>query len=136
MIAYVSAAFGDWREARGVQEVLLALDYVIEDDWTQAAERPDSMRQEHQNEIPPHVQREIAEEHIRASVSCDLHVLVCGPNFGSCFGGIGEFFVAQYTGAICHVIAPPRNSVFFNLEDVVVFESITTWFEYMESGRR
>lgn len=127
MIAYVSAAFGDWREARSVQDVLIELGYVIEDDWTEAAEKDGALQTEHRDEIPAGTQREIAKEHVRAAVACDLHVLVCGPNFASCLGGIGEFFLAQHEGAQCHVIAPPRNSVFFKLERVQVFDSIVHW---------
>lgn len=126
-IAYVSAAFGDWREARAVQNVLLQRGYVIEDDWTEAAEHPDALASEHEDLIDHVTQREIAEEHVRAAVACHLHVLVCGPNFGSCFGGIGEFFLAQFTDAECHVISPPRNSVFFRLSNVNVWPSFEAW---------
>lgn len=133
-IAYVSAAFGDWREARLVQDVLIGLGYDIDDDWTRAAEYPDALRQEHKDEIPDVLQRGIADGHVRASEMCDLHVLVCGPNFGSCFGGIGEHFIAQYTGSTCHVIAPPRNSVFFKRDRVTVFESLVEWMAWAKSS--
>lgn len=131
MIAYVSAAFGDWAPAREAQKVLLELGYVIEGDWTEAAEQAGALVAEHKDEIPANIQRDIADEHIRASVACHLHVLVCGPNFDSALGAIGEHFIAQYEGANCHVITPPRNSVFFKRERVQVFYSFRTWETWM-----
>jgi hypothetical protein len=136
VIAYVSAAFADWKEVRVVQEVVQEMGYIIEDDWTEAAIKESDAKVEWKGGIPVDVQKEIADEHIRASEACHLHVLVCGLNFKDCYGGIGEHFVAQYCGADCDVISPPRNSVFHHRDRVRVFETFDAWRQFMEGGRR
>jgi hypothetical protein len=129
--AYVSAAFGDWLEARAVQKVLIFNGYIIQDDWTLDAEKVGSRDKEWTGEISHEDQLSIAGEHIKAATTCNRHVLVCGPTFKDCFGGIGEFFLALNSVAQCDVIAPPRNSVFFHLPNVKVFESFDKWKESM-----
>jgi len=132
-VAYVSAAFDDWELARLCQQVLADRGYVVEDDWTQDAEVAGSTQAEHKNEMPDSFQRDIAEEHVEAAKNCDLHVLVFGPSGHKMGGGWIEFGIAWFCGATPHVIAPPRNSVFFHLPGVRVFESLEVWRDFIYS---
>lgn len=121
-VAYVASGFADWQTTRYVQGVLRELGWTIECDWTLEAEHE---RHGTPDELTVEQKTVIAIKDMTAAVNCRLLVLIFGET--APMGGLLEA-----GGAIAHnryvmVIAPPRDSVFWHLPNVVTFASVEEW---------
>lgn len=127
--AYVMGAREDRELVRDVIEVLRSKSYVVEHDWTthvdQATIKEENLRSGGYSDHG--FRQEIAIGCLVAATTSSLGVVACGTHFPS----IGaRLAVAGWT----HVIAPPRDSVFFDYPGVVVFDSFATWARELEAA--
>lgn len=125
--AYVMAAARDWFSARQVQDVLRMRGWEVLGDWTHDAERAGFTDREHAGELDRATKRDLAERCIVAATDCDLAILLCGPRFSEGMGCLIETGIVIALRTELHVISPPRDSVFFALDRVTVFEGLATW---------
>ena len=125
--AYVAGRFGDWRVVRQVQDTLREHGYQITYDWTVHAEPRGARINEWKNEIPAEVQTKAAITDLCATEDADLLVLVCEDDMVGAIGCYIELGAAAAAGKQVHVIAPPRNSIFWHLPNVRTFCYRETW---------
>lgn len=125
--AYVAGRFGDWQSVRRAQAFLRERDYEITYDWTVHAEPRGARVNEWKNEIPAHVQARAAITDLTAAGDAELLVLVCEGDMAGALGCYVEFGAAAVAGAEIHVIAPPRNSIFWHLPNVETFSGYEAW---------
>lgn len=130
---YVMSAARDWFSARQVQDILRMRGWEILGDWTHDAERAGFTDREHAGELDRATKRDLAEQCVISASTCDLAVLLFGPKFAEGMGFLIETGIVIGRCSTCtsgfnlHVISPPRDSIFFSLDGVTVFEDTATW---------
>jgi hypothetical protein len=139
--AYVAGRFGDWRLVRDAQNTLRSRDYAITFDWTPIAEEVELAEGDQTHRMDDGVElntlRNNATLDLNGVCDADLYVLVCNPNsMENAMGCYIELGAALACGLECHVINPPRDSVFFHRPRVLVFSDVIDWAIHVNNNVR
>jgi hypothetical protein len=139
MKLYVAGKFSSFRKIRKVVDQLKALGHEITWDWTRTDEFNEAGELKHgkddgyinEQQITPETLLFYAESDLCGVAEADAVVLCCEPNMCGAYIEVGAALGAWPRKQV-FVIDQQRWTIFYRLPEVVHFESLQKFFEYME----
>lgn len=139
MKLYVAGKFSSFRKVRRIIDQLKSLDHQITYDWTRTDEFDEQGEPKHvkdtgypkEHEVSDAVLQVYAENELRGVQDCDAVVLYWEPDMCGAYIEVGAALGARPRKQI-FVIEQNRWTIFYRLPEVIHFETIQKFFEYME----